>query len=95
VTGESETIRSSSKAIKKRVNTISPIAIADEDRRAVRSDYGKKLTYIEDQTTTAKQNRITKKDSLLANQDIRRWYDNLARSSLVTADVRLRKLSIF
>ena len=97
MTSESETIRNSSKAIKKRVNTISPISIADEDREAVRSDYGKKLTYIEDQTTTAKQkqNKITKKDNLLSNQDIRRWYDNLARSSLVTADVRLRKLSIF
>jgi len=97
VTAESETIRNSSKAIKKRVNTISPIAIADEDRRAVRSEHGKQLTHSEEQTTTAKQkqNKITKKDSLLSNQDIRRWYDNLARSSIVTAEVRLRKLGKF
>src|SRR2546427_9901327 len=92
---KSESIRSSSKAIKKRVNTISPIAIADEDRRAVRSEHGKQLTQSEDQTTTAKQSKITKKDSLLSNQDIRRWYDNLARSSFVTAEVRLRKLGKF
>ena len=69
----------------------------DEDRRAVRSEHGKQLTQSEDQTTTAKQkqNKITKKDSLLSNQDIRRWYDNLARSSIVTAEVRLRKLGRF
>src|SRR2546426_6628962 len=79
----------------KRVNTINPISIADEDCRTVRSEHGKQLTYIEDHTTTAKQNKITKKDSLLSNQDIRRWYDNLARSSLVTAEVRLRKLGRF
>ena len=94
---KSESIRNSSKAIKKRVNTISPFSIADEDRRAVRSEHGKQLTHSEDQTTTAKQkqNKITKKDSLLSNQDIRRWYDNLARSSIVTAEVRLRKLGRF
>ncbi|WP_157926501.1 hypothetical protein [Candidatus Nitrosotalea okcheonensis] len=67
----------------------------DEDRKAVRSDVGKKLTHEQNQTITAKQNKITKKDNLLSNKDIRRWYDNLARSSIVTADVRLRKLSLF
>src|SRR5438309_1304165 len=81
----------------KRVNTTNPISIADEDRRAVRSEHGKQLTHRIEQITTAKQKRSkpTKKDSLLANQDIRRWYDNLARSSIVTAEVRLRKLSKF
>ncbi len=82
-------------AIIKRVNTANPLSFTDEDRRAVRSDVGKKLTYEQSQTTTAKQYKITKKDSLLSNKDIRRWYDNLARSSIVTADVRLRKLSLF
>ncbi|HLC09983.1 MAG TPA: hypothetical protein VJJ01_02580 [Nitrosopumilaceae archaeon] len=79
----------------KRVNTTKHLVLTDEDRRAVRSDVGNKMTHSEDQTTTAKQNKITKKDSLLANQDIKRWYDNLARSSIVTAEVRLRKLSKF
>lgn len=82
-------------SIIKKVNTTKPLAFTDEDRRAVRSEHGKQLTYIEDHTTTAKQNKITKKDSLLSNQDIRRWYDNLARSSIVTAEVRLRKLGRF
>jgi hypothetical protein len=55
-----------------------------------------KLTQVQNQTTTAKQkHKITKKDSLLANQDIKRWYDNLARSSPVTAEVKLRKLGKF
>lgn len=78
----------------KRVNTTNPLALTDEDRRAVRSDVGK-MTYEQSQTPTAKQHTITKKDSLLSNKDIRRWYDNLARSSIVTAEVRLRKLGRF
>jgi hypothetical protein len=80
----------------KKVNTTNSFAFTDEDRRDVRSEHGKQLTQSEDQTTTAKQKqKITKKDSLLSNQDIRRWYDNLARSSIVTAEVRLRKLGKF
>src|SRR5574337_1426317 len=79
----------------KRVNTTKPLSLTDEDRRAVRSDVRKKLTYEQCKTTTARQYQITKKDSLLSNKDIRRWYDNLARSSIVTADVRLRKLGLF
>ena len=78
----------------KTVNTINSLAIIDEVRTNVRSDVGK-MTQEQSQITTAKQNRITKKDSLLSNQDILRWYDNLARSSVVTAEVRLRKLGKF
>ena len=84
--------------VMQRVNTTNSFVIPDEDRNEVmRSDVGNKLTYSEIQTTTTKQkrNKPTKKDNLLANQDIRRWYDNLARSSLVTAEVRLRKLGRF
>jgi hypothetical protein len=80
----------------KRVNTTNPLAFSDEDRKAVRSDVGKQLIHEQNQTTTAKQkHKITKKDSLLENQDIKRWYDNLARSSIVTAEVKLRKLGKF
>ena len=79
----------------KTVNTINSLAITDEVRTNVRSDVGKKLTQEQSQITTAKQNRITKKGNLLSNQDILRWYDNLARSSVVTAEVRLRKLGKF
>ncbi|TLX83604.1 MAG: hypothetical protein E6L00_00485 [Thaumarchaeota archaeon] len=79
-----------------KVNTTNPLTIPDEDCKAVQSDVGKKLVHEQNQTTTAKQKqKITKKDSLLANQDIKRWYDNLARSSLVTAEVKLRKLGRF
>ena len=71
------------------------VSFNDEDCTNVRSDVGKKLTYEQIQTTSAKRHQITKKDSLLSNQDIKRWYDNLARSSVVTAEVRLRKLGRF
>jgi hypothetical protein len=44
---------------------------------------------------TAKTRQNTRKSRLLANQDIKRWYDNLARGSPMTADARLRKMSKF
>ncbi len=37
----------------------------------------------------------TKKSRLLANPDIKRWYDNLARGSMNTAEGRLRRLGRF
>ena len=43
-------------------------------------------------TDTAK---ISRKDRMLANPEIKRWYDNLARGSEITADVRLRRLDMF
>ena len=39
--------------------------------------------------------KTTKKTRLLANPDIKRWYDNLARGSKLTAECRLRKLGRF
>src|SRR5438309_6424825 len=79
-----------------RVNTTDSFVIPDEDRKSVRSDVGKQLIHSKEQTITTKQKRnITKKDHLLANQDIRRWYDNQSRSSLVSAEVRIRKLGKF
>jgi len=32
---------------------------------------------------------------MLQDADVKRWYDNLARGSLITAEVRLRRLSLF
>ena len=93
MTTEPVTIENS-KAIIKRVNTTNPISIVDEDCKR-QSDMGKKLTYDHKHTITANQHRITKKDKLLSDQDIKRWYDNLARSSMVTAEVRLRKMGKF
>jgi hypothetical protein len=78
----------------KQVNTTNSFAFTDEDRRAVRSDEGKKLTEKLHQTTTAKQ-KTSKKQTLLCNPDIKRWYDNTARGSPLTAEVRLRRLSHF
>ena len=52
-------------------------------------------------TTTSKtipkrrQTRITKRDMMLADPDVRRWYDNLARGSYHTAEGSLRQLRRF
>ncbi|MEM2159725.1 MAG: hypothetical protein QXN55_02075 [Candidatus Nitrosotenuis sp.] len=78
----------------KQVNTSDSFTVPDEDRNEVlRSDMGKKLTQEQYQTTTAK--KTTKKKTLLSNPDIKRWYDNTARGSPLTAEVRLRRLSHF
>ncbi len=69
----------------------------DEDRRAVRSDVGKKLTYektIHTKTQTIRKNP-TKKAKLLAYPDVQRWYKNLARGSPNTAEINLRRLGKF
>ena len=82
----------------KRVNTIKPLAIADEDRRAVRSDVGNKMTYnrtIYTKTQQTIRKRQTKKSKLLADPDIKRWYENVARGSPNTAEINLRRLSKF
>lgn len=45
---------------------------------------------------TAKQlQKPTKKDRLLANPDIKRWYENVSRGSAITAEVKLRRLGLF
>lgn len=43
---------------------------------------------------TAKK-KPTKKDQALSYPDVKRWHDNVARGSPVTADVRLRRLTKF
>ena len=43
-------------------------------------------------TDTAK---ISRKKKMLTNPEIKRWYDNLARGSEITAEVRLRRLDMF
>src|SRR5438309_6303583 len=80
-----------------RLNTTDPHAIPDEDRKAVRSDVGKKLTYDETiyKKTQTIRNRQTKKSRLLADPDIRRWYNNVARGSPNSAEINLRRLSKF
>ena len=78
------------------VNITNPLGIADEDcNEVMRSDDGKKLTEKLHQTTTTAKQKTSKKQILLCNPDIKRWYDNNARGSQLTADVRLRRLSHF
>jgi hypothetical protein len=79
----------------KRVNTTNPLVLTDEDC-IVQSDVGKKLTYkktIYTKTQTIRK-KPTKKAELLAIPDIKRWYDNVARGSPVSAEINLRRLKI-
>ncbi|MEO9306697.1 MAG: site-specific integrase [Nitrososphaera sp.] len=85
----------SKESIIKSVNTINPVFISDEDHHEVRwSEHGKKMTEQLHQTTTATYKQ-TKKAQLLADPDVKRWYDNTARGSKITAEMRLRRLSHF
>jgi len=71
----------------KRVNTTNPLAMTDEDC-IVQSDVGNKMANIPEQNKPAKT-------LLPTDPDLRRWYDNLARGSQLTADVRLRRMVHF
>ncbi|MDE1862737.1 MAG: hypothetical protein KGI33_07485 [Thaumarchaeota archaeon] len=73
-----------------KLNTADTRHTPDEDRYK-RSDVGNMTERLE----TATKNEPSKKSRLLANPDIRRWHDNLARGSTNTAEVRLRKLGKF
>jgi hypothetical protein len=86
------TTEDQSSEIIERVNTTNPLSLTDEDRHK-RSDMGKNMTEQIHQKTTAKKQ--TKKNQLLENPDLKRWYDNTARGSQLTADMRLRRISHF
>lgn len=79
----------------KKLNTRTPSNGRDEDCQNGQSDVGKKM--VQRVTTTIKTTttKETKKNRLLSNPDIKRWYDNLARGSHHTAESRLRKLGRF
>lgn len=51
------------------------------------------MKHEQSQTTSAKKQ--SKLDKVLSNPDVKRWYDNLARGSIHTAEVRARRLSKF
>ncbi|NHI04396.1 hypothetical protein DYY67_1254 [Candidatus Nitrosotalea sp. TS] len=64
----------------------------DEDRTKW-SDMGNKTTHIE--KTTAIPERQSRKQRMLANEDIKRWYLNQAATSRENADVSIRRLAKF
>src|SRR5579872_3058356 len=66
---------------------------SDEDclhKASGQSDMGNKTNNTT--TTTAKKKRKNKVRSLLANPDVKRWFDNVARGSPITAESRARRL---
>lgn len=66
-----------------------------------RDKVANRLTDMENHTRTTMSNttndkpKTSRKAKMLANFEIKRWYDNLARGSAVTADTRLRHLDMF
>ncbi len=46
-------------------------------------------------TLDSRDGEPTKKKAILSDKDVRRWYENLARGSPNTAEVYLRRLSLF
>ncbi len=78
------------------VNTADSLTIPDEDRSGMlRSEKGNQMTQKQDYIATAKKRKETKKERLLSDPDLRRWYTNIARGSPLTAEVRLRRISHF
>ncbi|MDE1766838.1 MAG: site-specific integrase [Thaumarchaeota archaeon] len=77
-------------------NTDASDTSSDEDclhKASGQSDMGN--TTNNTTTTTAKKKRENKVRKLLANSDIKRWYDNVARGSPITAERRARRLGSF
>lgn len=73
------------------------LSVANEDRPQLtseaRSDVEKEMK--QKQTFNTAKTKTSKKERLLSNPNVKRWYDNTARSSINTAETRLRKLGIF
>jgi hypothetical protein len=79
---------------KKRVNTLFSRIITNEVPAKEGTDAMETRTE-QKLNSTARKQKISKKERFLANPDVRRWYNNVARGSLINADVRLRRLRKF
>jgi len=51
--------------------------------------------YIDEESAICMNNQIREYSDLLEDKDIKRWYDNVARGSRITADIYLRRLGNF
>ncbi len=76
----------------KKLNRITPFIPKDEEPQGSDS-MGK--TKLQQTSNTAKNQTTSKKEHFLANPDVKRWHDNIARGSMITADTRLRRLRKF
>jgi hypothetical protein len=79
--------------LSEKLNTHAANGSLDEDSPKGWSEMGKQRQ--QSLTNAAKTKTESKKSKLLANPDVKRWYDNTSRSSPTTAEPRLRKLSQF
>ena len=61
-----------------------------------KDEVAERLTDMGNKTKTKNNTaKISRKDKMLTNTEIKRWHDNLARGSPITAEVRLRRLDLF
>ena len=78
----------------KELNTRNTLYLSDEVPTTVGSDSMGTITSQKLENNTAK-NKTRKKQQFLSNPSIRRWYENLARKSLNTANAYQRRLRLF
>jgi hypothetical protein len=78
----------------KRVNTMDSLVVPDEDRKKW-SDMGNKIHHLPSNAAKPIQKNPSRKQILLSNPIIKRWHDNLARGSIITANQRLYRLDKF
>ncbi|QLH08586.1 hypothetical protein [Candidatus Nitrosotenuis sp. DW1] len=79
---------------RKELNTGNALPLSDDVPHKEGTDSMGK-TIGQQTSNAAKKQKTSKKERLLSNPNVRRWYENTARSSVNTAETRLRKLGIF
>ena len=78
----------------KELNRRDTLYLSDEVPTTVGSDSMGTITAQKLENNTAK-NKTRKKQQFLSNPSVRRWYENLARKSLNTANAYQRRLRLF
>lgn len=79
----------------KELNIRDAFYLSDEVPAKEGTDAMETRTVQKQNNNTAKIRKTSKMQRLLTNPDIKRWFDNVARGSKITAEVRLRRLGKF
>ena len=75
--------------IKDEIEVCSTKTECEVSDNASETDVGKLYTQLKNKKDTTK--KTTFKEQALRNPDVERWFDNLSRASINTAEVRLRR----
>ena len=95
--GKSADLRDSEKSIPKGHDTKDAAKKSAPKGKANRGKNPKDKNVGKDSTPRSWNRMASKPPKYIVetNQDVRRWYDNMKRSSILNADVRLRRLNLF